>query len=262
MNTAFGILGLDHVFVALPVPAGEAARVLRAAPALGLLGLSVTMPHKATAAAAVDELSPEAATLGAVNCVAIDRGRTIGHNTDGAGFLGGLEDVVGAGAVAGQRCVLLGAGGASRAIAVACAGAGAAEVCILNRTPARAEEVAELAGPVGRVGDPTDVADAAIIINATPVGMGPDGELPLDPSLLSSDQVVVDIVYEPIETPLLRAARAVGATVVDGVGMLVHQAGAAVTIWTDRAAPIAAMGEAARRALEAPSTATSLPEQP
>lgn len=246
-NAAFEALGLDWVYVALPVRPGQAAAALGGMRALGIDGLSVTMPHKADVARACDELHPSAAALDAVNCVArTDDGRLVGHNTDGDGFVDSLRE---AGVdPAGCRVVLLGAGGAARSVAWALAAAGAAQLVVVNRTAGPAQVCAALAGRIGRVGSIDDVSGADLVVHATPVGMGLDaGALPLDPSLLLPGQVVADLVYHPRETALLRAARAMGARTVDGLGMLVHQAARAFTLWTGHEAPVTAM----RRAAEA-----------
>ena len=248
-NAAFAALGLDWAYLAFEVAPGQAARALDAMRTLGLGGLSVTMPHKLDVAAAVDELTPAAAALGAANTVVpLGDGRLLGDNTDGAGFVDSLRA---AGVEpAGRRVVLVGAGGAARAVAVALAAVGVTDLAVVNRTPERAIAVAALAGAVGRVGDAAaDLAAADLIVNATSVGMGASGGLPFDPAGLHAGQAVADLVYHPLETPLLAAARAAGATPVDGLGMLVHQAARQFTRWTGREAPLGAMDAAARAAL-------------
>lgn len=249
-NAAFAELGLDWVFVALEVAPGGVGAAFAGARALGLGGLSVTIPHKAAALAAVDEATPAARAVGAVNAVVpAGEGRLRGDNTDGAGFLASLADE--AFDPAGRACVVLGAGGAARAVVHALAAAGAAEVAVVNRTPSRAEDVAALAGGAGRVGLAADVAGADLVVNATPVGMagGAGGELVLEPSLLHAGQLVVDLVPNPAVTPLMRAARERGATAAGGLGMLVHQGALAFEQWTGRPAPVAVMRAAATRAL-------------
>lgn len=245
-NAAFAAVELDWVFVALPVPAGSGADAVRGAAALGMAGLSVTMPHKAAAARAVDLAGDAARLLGAVNCVSFDRGVAVGHNTDGAGFLDALRIDEGFDP-AGATAVVLGAGGAARAVVLALAEAGAAAVTVVNRTAERGAEAAALAGPVGRVGLAEDVADADLVVNATPLGMRggeqPDAS-PVRPELLGSGQLVVDLVYEPQVTPFLRAARERGAVAVGGVGMLVHQAAHAFRIWTGQEPPLGVMSAA------------------
>jgi shikimate dehydrogenase len=250
-NAAFAATGLDWAFVAFEVAPGAAAEALQGMRALGIEGLSVTMPHKADVAAAVDCCSDVAARLRSVNTVVRrDDGSLEGHNTDGDGLIASLRD---AGVdVAGSKAVLIGAGGAGRSIALALGRCGAAEVAVVNRSADAAHFAAELAGASGRVAAAESVVDADLVVNATPVGMGANASfVPIDTSLLRRAQVVVDIVVHPRNTALLQAARAAGATTVDGVGMLVHQAALAFTLWTGQEAPVAAMRAAAEAQLEA-----------
>jgi shikimate dehydrogenase len=249
-NTAFAALGLNWTSLAFEVAPGRAAGALDGVRALGLAGISVTMPHKADVAALVDECSDVAATLGAVNCVVNRDGTLRGENTDGAGFLASLARGAGFDP-AGKRCLIIGAGGAARAVAVALARAGCAEVAVVNRTAERAAEVMALAGGVIRMGqldDDGDVAQADLVVNATPVGMagaGAEGNGWLvPPSLLHSGQVVADLIYVPRPTPWLAAAAEAGAQTVDGLGMLVHQAAAQLELWTGLPAPVDRMWEA------------------
>lgn len=243
-NAAFAELGIDWVSVGFPVPPGEVTTALAGARALGIGGLSVTMPHKEDAASAVDVRTPRAARLGAVNCVADADGAWEGDSTDGAGFLaflarGGRFDP------AGRSCLVTGAGGAARAVITALGDAGAADVVVVNRTADRAKAAATLAGPAGRVGGAAEASGCDLVVNATPVGMGgvpggPDG-WPVDPSFLHAGQLVVDLVYHPPATPWLEAAADRGATVANGLGMLVHQAALQIERWTGCGAPVDAM---------------------
>jgi shikimate dehydrogenase len=175
----------------------------------------------------------------------------VGHNTDGDGFVDALRSDEGVDP-SGRRCVVLGAGGAARAVSRALGLAGAKEVVVVNRTPERGAAAAALAGPAGRTGEAHEAADADIVVNATPVGMGnvvtPDGErvlFPIDPGFVHAGQVVVDLIYEPALTPLLEAARRRGAVAVNGVGMLIHQAAHAFRLWTGEDPPLEAMSAAA-----------------
>jgi shikimate dehydrogenase len=250
-NAAFDALGLDWVSVAFPVPARSVADALAGMRALRIAGLSVTMPHKQEAAVLVDECTAVARRLGVVNCITGTGGRLLGDSTDGEGFVEALRRAAGFDP-AGRRCVVVGAGGAARAVVLALAGAGALEVVVVNRTEARAAEAAALAAGSGRVGVPADVAGADLVVQATSVGMagvtgGDATATPFDPDLLHTGQVVADLVYHPLETPLLAAARLRGAETVGGLGMLVHQAALAVERWTGRPVPVEAMWEAARR---------------
>ena len=248
-NAAFQAAGLDWAFVAFEVRPGEGAQAVAAVRALGLGGLMVTMPHKVEVIAALDRLTPAAAALGAVNSIAWEGTELVGDNTDGPGLVASLRADNGVDP-AGLRCVVLGAGGAARSVVWALADAGAADVAVVNRTQEKAEIAAALAGGVGRIGAPGDIAEANLIINATSVGMGAAAEdagpLPLDPALLGSGQTVVDLVYLPQQTPLLRAAAARGATPVDGLGMLVHQAALSIQRWTGITPDLAVMARAAR----------------
>jgi shikimate dehydrogenase len=211
------------------------------------------MPHKEAAHAAVDEASTVANRLGAVNCVTLRGDRLVGDSTDGAGFLAALARGAGFDP-RGRPCLVTGAGGAARAVVLALADAGASEVIVVNRTPARAEAAAALAGRAGRVGTKKDVAEADLVVQATPLGMATDGPLGGGASVvhqlveldrLHPGQVVVDLVYHPRRTALLDAAEARGATALNGVGMLVHQAALALERWTGRPAPVHAMWSAA-----------------
>ncbi len=250
-NAAFAALGLDWAYLAFDVAPGDGEAAVAAVRTLGLGGLSVTMPHKDAAARAVDRCSDAAAALGAVNCIVPGPdGSLLGENTDGAGFLDALAADLGW-APDGRRTVVLGAGGAARAVVLALAGAGAAEVVVVNRTADRAAAAAALAPGVARVGDPAEVADADLVVNATSVGM--DGtSSPLAGGAVGAGQVVVDLIYHPAETPLLADAAAAGATVANGLGMLVHQAAHAFRLWTGEAAPVAAMAAAVRAELSSP----------
>lgn len=246
-NAAFAACGLDWVYLAFDVTAEDAVAAVRGAAALGVRGLSVTMPLKEAVIDAVDELSPTAVALGAVNSLTIGEGRIRGDNTDGGGLVRALAAE--GKAVTGLHVAVLGAGGAARAAALALAGAGAATVVVVNRDRGRAEVAAALAGAVGRVGNPSDVGRADLVVHATPVGMagGPaEGQLPPGADLVHSGQTVVDLVYHPLRTPLLAAAAAAGATALDGLGMLVHQAAAQFEAWTGVEAPVEVMDRAAR----------------
>jgi shikimate dehydrogenase len=250
-NAAFAELGLDWAYVAFPVPAGRARAAVAAMADLGIRGLSVTMPHKAGAAEACQRLSPVAERLGVANTVTNMAGELVGDSTDGAGFVDSLADL--GWAPDGKRCLVLGAGGAARAVVLALAEAGAARVDVVGRREEQVLATAALAGQGGAVGTVGAAGEADLIVNATPVGMagagtgsGPGG-LPfgLDPASLGAGQLVADLVYAPATTPLILAARARGSSTCNGLGMLIHQAARQVTIWTGRDAPVEAMSAAA-----------------
>lgn len=246
-NAAFGALGLDWVYAAFEVPAGHGADAVGAMRTLGLAGLSVTMPHKADVAAAVDQLTPAAQALGAVNTVARIGPDVVGDNTDGQGFIDALRADEGFDP-AGRCCLVVGAGGAARAVVRALAGAGAGRIVIANRTRASAEAAAALAPLIACLGSPDEAAGADLVVNATPLGMT-GGTLPVDPERLGSGQLVVDLVYHPPVTPLLEAARSRGAAAVNGLGMLIHQAALQFQLWTGEEPPLEVMSAAATAGL-------------
>jgi shikimate dehydrogenase len=275
-NAAFAALDLNWVSLAFPVAPGQVPAALNGMRALGVAGLSVTMPHKAEVATLVDSCSEVAAQLQAVNCVINEGGTLHGANTDGDGFLASLKRAAGF-EPAGKRCLVIGAGGAARAVTHALGRAGAADVAVVNRTPNRAGAVAALAGTAGRAVatvDAAQVAQSDLVVNATPIGMagmaGQDGaagaadaagapdaagaagesadeseQWLVAPALLHVGQVVTDLVYAPRPTPWLAASAAAGATTVDGLGMLVHQAALQLELWTGQQAPVDVMWQAA-----------------
>jgi shikimate dehydrogenase len=221
--------------------------------AFGIAGLAVTMPHKDAVAVAVDTLDPAAAALGTANTVMLQPdGRLAGYSTDGAGFVASLAD---AGVdPRGMTVAVLGAGGAARSVIDALARAGAARIAVVNRSEDRAVIAAALAGERGMVGGAADIAAAELVINATSIGMGSHAT-PCDIELLHAEQVVADLVYHPLETAMLAAGRAVGARVVDGLGMLVHQAAIQQQLWTGVTPDPATMRAAAEHELAARSSA-------
>lgn len=224
--------GIDGAYLPLPVRPEDVGLAFRALPRLGFLGWNVTVPHKEAAFRLVGERDPAALRMGAVNTVLVlEGGRTRGLNTDGLGFLASLRVQAPAWRPAAGPVVLVGAGGAARAVAVALIEAGVPGLRLTNRTQARAEalagELADLGRPVEAVSWPRRaeaLAGAALLVNATSLGMTgqPPLDLPLD--ALPRSAVVADLVYVPLETPLLATARRRGHVVVDGLGMLLHQA--------------------------------------
>lgn len=244
-NAGFAALGLDFVYVAFPVAAGRGRDVVAAVRTLGIAGLSVTMPHKSDVAETCDELTPAATALGSVNTVVNRDGHVVGDSTDGPGFVAALRaQGVEPG---GRRVLVLGAGGASRAVVDALGRAGASVVVAARRRDAgeRAAALAPGATVVG-FGDLDRVVPAVdLVVNATPIGMRGEAP-PFDPAMLRTEQFVYDTVYHPSPTPLLSAAAARGVPCADGLGMLVHQAALAFVQWTGHEAPLAAMAAAAR----------------
>lgn len=231
--------GIDGAYVPFAVRPEDVAPALAALPKLGICGVNVTLPHKEAALAAVDTVDESARRAGAVNTIVIDdTGRATGSNTDGFGFLENLRAGAPGWSAAAGPAVVLGAGGSARAICAALLDAGAPALRLVNRTRDRAEELAAaLGGPVevGPWEARADLLDgAALLVNATQLGM--TGQPPLEISLarLPREAVVTDAVYAPLETPLLAAAAAHGCRTVDGLGMLIHQARPGFAAWFGR----------------------------
>lgn len=250
-NAVFEAAGLDWAFTRFELTEGGVPAAIAAMSALGIGGYAVTMPHKLAAFEAVDEVDPDVRRLRSVNTVVLrDDGTTFGTSTDGRGFVDWVH--ASGSQTDGLRVAVVGAGAAARSIVQAldvygCAGS----IAVINRTRSAAVEAAELS-QIAFVGSSRDISDAGLVVNATSVGMGTT-ETPIDPGLLTSDHVVADIVYHPLETALLRAARAAGARVVDGLGMLVHQAVLQQQLWTGQRPDPAVMRAAAERALSHPT---------
>ena len=250
-NAAFRKVGLDWVYLQWPVPPEELGDAVAGLRALGAMGASVTMPHKEEIVKLLDGLSGDARALGVVNTIHRLGHRLIGHNTDVDGFRAFLEEDTGVD-LEGKSCLVLGAGGAARAVVKALGDLGAASIAIAARTPERGEEVtAQVGHGDTRVCDWNEAsaeAEAAdVIVNATPIGMR-EGD-PLPGTSFNSGQVVVDLIYDPPSTEMVERARSAGADAWGGLGMLVHQAAAAFRIWTGQDPPLETMSAAALRAI-------------
>jgi shikimate dehydrogenase len=250
-NVAFEHLKLDFVFLAFRVAPDQLEYAVKGARALGIRGLNVTMPHKSAVTEFLDEPDAAVRFLGAANTVLNQSGRLRGFNTDGVGALKALKN--NGVSLAGKRVLLLGAGGAAKAIAFSLARE-VDELCILNRDAAKARELVEVLQPCGKrivAGELSpaqilkELRDSDVLVNATSVGMAPNiFESLVKPEWLRPDVCVMDIVYNPLETKLIRQARAAGAKVVNGVEMLLYQGAASFEIWTGYPAPVAVMREA------------------
>ena len=252
-NAAFEALKLDCTFLAFKVKPAEVGNAITGMRALNIQGLNVTMPHKEAVIKHLDEIDPTARFLNAVNTIQNKNGKLLGFNTDGAGALKALR----ANQVdpKGKKVLLLGAGGAARAIAYSLS-QDAGELVILNRTPKPAEELANLlkqtsnkkitVGILSPETIETNLADANVLINATSIGMKPNADqTPIKPEWLRRNLAVMDIVYNPVETKLAKNAKATKATVVSGVEMLIYQGAASFEIWTSCKAPVEVMRKAA-----------------
>lgn len=245
-NAAFTKLGLDWVYVALPVPRGHGIEAVRALHALKLAGLNVTAPHKEAAADACDELTEDATALRSVNTVvARSDGSLLGDSTDGEGFVRALDDE--GVECSGRNVLVVGAGGAARAVTLALARRGA-HLVVAARRMDRAEAAASLApgGVAVAMEDvPAVLGEVSLVVHATPVGMAGEPP-PFDTGPLGAGHIVVDLVYGPTDTGLLVTARAAGARGIGGLGMLVHQAACSFTAWTGLEAPLDVMQESVR----------------
>ena len=228
--------GIDGAYLPFAVRPENLSAALRALPVLGLRGVNLTLPHKEAALGLVDRASEEASRIGAVNTIVVDGdGRLEGRNTDGYGFLAHLKASVPGWRPESGPAVLLGAGGAARAIAVVLLDAGVPELRLVNRTPARAAGLAKaLGGNIAAVpwqDRGLALEGAGLLVNSTTLGMVGQPPLDLDLSRLPGQAPVYDIVYAPLETPLLAASRAHGHPCVDGIGMLLHQARPGFAAW-------------------------------
>lgn len=242
-NAAFAELGLDYRYLAFdvePERIGEAVAGIRA---LGVRGVNVTIPHKVAVIPHLDELSEEARLIGAVNTIVQEDGRLIGYNTDGIGYISALREETGFD-VSGKRILLLGAGGAARAVAAQMALAGSGQLVIAARAIDRAVALAEhLALHADTRGITMDVAERELasfdlIVNTTPVGMHPHvDEVPISTERLESGQLVSDLIYNPRITRWLQEAQARGCKIHGGLGMFIHQGAHAFQLWTGSAAP-------------------------
>jgi shikimate dehydrogenase len=264
-NAALAEMGLDGVYLAFDVPPEQLEAALKGMAAVGAPGVNLTIPLKEHAPPLLNWLSPEARRIGAVNTVRFVDGRLEGHNTDAPGFLQSLRSL--GFEPAGKHCVVLGAGGSARAVAVALQSSGA-RVTLSNRTQERANELARVLNEGGGDSETPEavtvtpmeagalertLAAADLLVNTTSVGMSPhaDDPPPVPATALHPRLFVYDLIYNPAETRLLTAARQCGARTCNGVAMLAHQGALALEIWTGRPAPAATMERVLREALEA-----------
>jgi len=259
-QAALDALGIEATYEAWDVPPEEIVIAVERLRSGDLLGANVTVPHKVAVMRLVDRPDALAERVGAVNTVVNRNGALEATNTDVAGIMRTFEGAEVS--LAGKQIALLGAGGAARAVVVAMRQAGAARVTVINRTQARAEELAPLAGEeLDLRFAPLDAADATfratlrnadVVVQSTSVGMrhgADEGKSPVPSGSIGSGQVAFDLVYVPEETPFLQDAAAHGAIAIGGLDMLVHQGAAAFELWTGKAAPLEVMFHAARDAL-------------
>jgi shikimate dehydrogenase len=253
-NSAFKKLEMDARYVPFAVPPERLEDAVRAVVPLGLCGLNITVPHKERVMPFLDEFSEEARLIGAVNTIEVRKGRLIGHNTDGRGFLRSLRERGGMDPK-GKTFLFIGSGGAARAVSFSLALAGAAEIAFLDLDVRKASQLAK--DIRSKTGVPAACIshemlqvyanNAECMINATPLGLKRTDPLPIPATLVSRKQLVCDLVYNPLETALLKMAKRKGAKRLPGLGMLLYQGVIAFEIWTGQKAPILVMKNALSR---------------
>jgi shikimate dehydrogenase len=249
LNCAFQECGLNAAYAAFHIKQGTLKKAIEGIRALNFRGVNVTIPYKVEVMSYLDELDEGARVIGAVNTIVNENGKLIGYNTDGIGYVRSLCEETGL-SLQGKHVLLIGAGGAGRGIAYALAKAGATMVWVSNRTLAKANE---LVSYISLLTEAKSIAPEAIagiidkvdlVVNNTSLGMHPNiNEIPLDPSLLHAKLVVSDIIYTPMETLLLKEAKARGAMTHGGLGMFIYQGAYAFEYWTGQDAPVQAMRE-------------------
>ena len=245
-NAAFEHDQVNWSYSAVNITGEQVSDVLEEMRQFEVGGLSVTMPHKEMVANLVDETTRHAQRLGAVNCVSKNGSTLVGHNTDGEGFIKAIEAETKERAE-GKSYLVIGAGGAAKAVTLALGEAGAAEVIVSSRNASKSRKAASLAGQVVRSGSLSEAKRADVIINATPIGMrgaGNENQLPLPVEAMHKGQIIVDLIYHPLETEFLKNASRIGARTMNGIGMLIHQAALQYTLWTNKEAPLDVMQDA------------------
>ncbi len=250
-NAAFKKLDMDACYVPFAVNPDQLAHAVRAIIPLGLCGLNITVPHKEKVIAHLHDLSQEARLIGAVNTIEVVEGRLIGHNTDGRGFIRSLRDNARFD-TKGKTVLLIGSGGAARAVSFCLALAGAQRIAVFDVDGKKAEALARdlraktsvdaEALTAGALALASETAEC--LINATPLGLKKQDPLPLRQEYIRKDHLVCDLVYNPAETPLLKAAKKRGAKRLPGIGMLLYQGVIAFEIWTGVKAPVLIMKSA------------------
>ncbi len=253
-NAAFRKLAMDACYVPYAVHPDRLEDAVTSIRSLGLRGVNITVPHKENVLPYLDDCSDEARYIGAINTIEVTRGRLIGHNTDGRGFLRSLHEDAGF-RPKGKNFLVFGAGGAGRAIGFSLALAGAAMIAYrdvdMQKASALAGDIQKKTGiPVETVTEEhiaRYAADAACLINATPLGLKKSDPLPVMAEYIREKHLVCDLVYNPSETTLLKTAKARGAQRLHGLGMLLYQGVIALELWTGKKAPVQVMKNALKR---------------
>lgn len=257
MERAFAAAKLDWRYLTLEVSPEKLVDAVRGLRAMGFRGGNLTIPHKVAVIPLLDRLSPAAAMMGAVNCLIREGNDLVGENTDGKGFVESLKGLVDP---TGKKVVLLGAGGAARAVGIETALAGAAQFTVVNRSPERGETLAKLIQEKTNVpttfapwsGDYMPPGDTDVLINCTSIGLNdPEGRVPVDFAAVPTSCVVADVVFNPAETQFLKSAKARGCKTLDGLGMLVNQGAIAFKRWTGVEPDRTVMRDAVEEFLEA-----------
>lgn len=230
---------LDWRYINCDVAPESLGDAVRGAKAMGWVGFNCSLPHKVAVIEHLDEVGESAEIIGAVNCAVLREGRWVGENTDGKGFVQSLNKVTDP---TGKRVVMFGAGGAARAIGVETALAGATQITVVNRSAERGQGLAQMLNEktpataefVAWDGDYPVDSEVDVVINATSIGLYPDvdARIPLDMSTISKDMVVADVIPNPPRTRLVQEAEAIGASVLDGLGMLVNQGVIGIKYWS------------------------------
>ena len=258
-NAAFAAAKLNCVYLPFDVAPDYLEEAVASLRALNFMGANVTVPHKQDVIPFLDGISGEARLIGAVNTIKVEGKRLVGHNTDGRGFVQSLKEDLGL-TLKGKNMVLIGAGGAGRAVGVQSGLEGIGNIAIVDEQASRADTLsahmrAKIPGCNASPLSPKDaafmeaLADADIIVDATPLGMQSSDPMSVDPLHFPKHAVVVDLVYNPPETKLLRAAKKQGCKVFNGLGMLLYQGAIAFELWTGRKAPIDVMRATLKKAL-------------
>jgi shikimate dehydrogenase len=243
-NAAFEAVDLNALYLAFE--SRDISGCLRGMKALGIKGMSVTIPHKSTVIPFLDQVDDMAAKIGAVNTIVNQEGKLVGYNTDALGALKAIEAKM---EISGKTCLILGAGGAARAIGFILMEHGAAPV-IVNRTPERGKALAEDLGCPFLTLDQLGRVPADLLIQTTPVGMTPRPERsPVPEEILRRGMAVMDIIYNPLETRLLSMAGEKGCLTIDGLGMFIHQGAEQFRLWTGLEPPLEVMARVVKQAL-------------
>jgi len=256
-NAAFRVMGMNWIYLPLRVPPGEVKTALEGLRSLDFRGANVTIPHKVETAAFLDDLREDALLTGAVNTVVREGERLLGYNTDTAGFTAFLRET--RIKVEGARVLLIGAGGASRAVALSLLREGAARIYIMNRTTSKARE---LKAVLKRVNPDSDISErtfdregsrvlqeCGLVVNCTPLAVEEKAELPIDYGDFGGGQWAVDLNYAGSETAFLKEASSRGAETANGEGMLIHQAAVSFRLWTGEDPPLQRMRQALKEAV-------------